>query len=255
MSIKIPIEYIAFFNHSGYSNAAINYILALYRSNNYDIKIRPFGNRIDKKSFSKEIYTLFDNLKHKNFSKDRIQIYHCIPTIQKRVQKKNKNIGFATFETYNPPYKWIDVLNKNDALITPSKFNYNIFAHSKLKKPLYYIPHCIDFEVYKDVKPLFKNDKFKFLFMGRWKERKGYKMLVEAFLEEFNEKDEVELYIKTDKIDKAKAYIHKIKKDYKNSKGFASIFFESQIYNEKKVLSYIKSFDCFILPTMGEGFC
>lgn len=255
MTVKIPIEYIAFFNHSGYSIAAQNYILSLYRSKRYNINIKPLGNKISKKSISKQRYDIFKSLKSNSNTKDKIQIYHCIPTIQKRTKKVDKNIGFATFETYNPPQKWIDILNKNNGLITPSEFNYNIFAHSRLKKPLFHISHCIDFDLYDNIKPLFKNNKFKFLFIGRWKERKGYKTLIEAFLNEFNQNDSVELYIKTDKVDKAKAFVHKMKKVFKNSKGFASIFFESQVYNNEELLSFIKSFDCMILPTMGEGFC
>ena len=96
----------------------------------------------------------------------RIVIYHCIPNMQRRVDKKGSGLGFATFETFQPPDKWVEILNKNDAIIAPSQFNYKIFSHMKITKPIYYIPHCIDISVYnKNVTPLEQRDRFTFLFM------------------------------------------------------------------------------------------
>ncbi|KKK49581.1 hypothetical protein LCGC14_3133630, partial [marine sediment metagenome] len=39
------------------------------------------------------------------------------------------------------------------------------------------------------------------------------------------------------------------------SKGISPILFESEIFSEKELPSFMKSFDSLILPTMGEGFC
>jgi glycosyltransferase involved in cell wall biosynthesis len=72
-----------------------------------------------------------------------------------------------TFETFEPPKAWVDILNNMDAVICPSQFNYKIFAHAGVKRPLYYVPHCIDVNVYnKNIPKLHAYDKFHFSF--RW---------------------------------------------------------------------------------------
>ena len=186
---------------------------------------------------------------------DRILVYHCIPSIQKRIKRYKKTIGFATYETYQPPEAWADILNKNDAIIVPSKFNYKVFSHTKIQKPLYYIPHCLDMEVYnRDVLPLYEYDKYTFLFMGIFRERKGYKQLIEAWLKEFESGDNVQLIIKTDRIEKAQDYVEKVKKQIGINKGFAPILFENKVFDEIDLPKYLKSVDCLVSPTMGEGF-
>ncbi len=252
---KIKITYACFLNHSGYSQAAQNYIFALNKTNEFDIKIRIFGDKPSRSSVSDENYEIFMEMVKKEEDSERILVYHCIPTMQKRIKKPKKNIGFATFETYQPPENWMNILNNNDAIIVPSQFNYKIFSHMKIKKPLYYIPHCIDMDVYNnDVLPIVERDKYTFLFMGIWRERKGYKQLIEAWLREFLEEDGVQLLIKTDKPVKAEEYVAKVKKQLGINKGFAPIIFENKVFDEKMLPKFIKSVDCLISPTMGEGF-
>ena len=254
---KIKLTYACFLNSSGYSFAAQNMLKALDQTNQFDIKIRPFDNgKPLKPSTSDENYNFFLEKIKKEDDPERILIYHCIPNIQKRIKRPEKSIGFAVFETYQPPEKWIEILNKNDAIITPSKFNYKIFSHMQIKKPIYYIPHCIDMEVYNErVLPLFEYDRYTFLFMGIWRERKGYKALIEAWLREFKDDDGVQLLIKTDKIKHASDYIEKTKKQLGINRGFAPIILENKVFDEKILPKFIKSVDCLVAPTMGEGFC
>ena len=253
---KIKIEYCCFLNQSGYSQAAQDLILALHNSGKYDIKIQAFAGKPARPAVSDERYAIFSKMMKKEHSPDSIQILHCIPTLQKNVKNKNKKqIAFATFETYEPPSNWIKILNSNDAIITPSFFNYNIFAHSYIKKPIFHIPHCIDFNKFNtEVLPMKKYNKFSFLFLGTWKERKGYPQLIESWLSEFSDSDNVQLVIKTDKTKQAGAYIEKIKKEMGISKGFAPILIENKVFSESEMPRFLKSFDCLILPTMGEGF-
>lgn len=253
---KIKIEYCCFLNQSGYSQAAQDVILSLHRSGNYDIKLNAFAGKPARPAVSDKRYSIFSKMLSKPSSPDAIQVLHSIPTLQKNVRhKKGKNIAFALYETYQPPDNWISILNKNDGIITPSFFNYKIFAHAKITKPIFHIPHCVDFDIYNtSVKPIKKHDRFTFLFLGTWKERKGYKQLIEAWFKEFKEYDDVQLIIKTDKTKQARAYIEKIKKEMGISKGFAPILIENKVFSEAEMPHFLKSVDCFISPTMGEGF-
>jgi glycosyltransferase involved in cell wall biosynthesis len=242
-------------NGSGYSAAAQNYITALDTSGNYDIKLHIFGGNPSRTFISDEKYEYFMKMTRKEQTEDRILIYHCIPNIQKRVKKYGKNIGFATYETFSPPIFWSQVLNQNDAIIVPSQFNYKIFSHMNIQKPIFHIPHCIDINLYhKDVIPLRKYDKFTFLFIGTWKERKGYKNLVEAWCNEFSTKDNVQLLIKTDLPKRAEQYILDYQKSLRIKQGFAPIIIENKVFDEVSLPKFMKSVDCLIAPHMGEGF-
>ena len=253
---KIKIDYAGFCNSSGFSNAAQNYISALNKTNLYDIRFSLFGNKPNRPSVSDLKYEFYMGLCRKNFDSynDVIQIYHCIPPLQKRIKKLSRNLAMGIFETFDVPSNWIEVLNQNDAVIVPSLFNYQIFSHSKLNKPLYHIPHCLDMDLYNDkVLPSQKFDKFTFLFMGTWKKRKGIFLLIEAWCKEFNINDNVQLVIKTDKPKIAEGYIERYIKKI-NKKGIAPIIVESKVFSEEKIPSYLKSFDVLVSPFMGEGF-
>ena len=252
---KIKITYACFLNSSGFSQAAQGYIKAIDKTKQFDIKIRIFGDKPNRPSVSDDDYSYFMKMIKKNDDTDRILIYHCIPTIQKRIKGYKKTVGFATYETHSPPENWIKILNNNDAIITPSKFNYKIFAHMPVKKPLYYIPHCINVKIYNmDVLPLYEYDKYTFLFLGTWKERKGYKELIEAFLKEFSPEDNVQLIVKTDKIKRAREYVEKTKRQMGINKGLAPILFENKVFDEKQMPKYLKSANCLVSSTKGEGF-
>jgi glycosyltransferase involved in cell wall biosynthesis len=230
--------------------------MALHKKEECDIKIRVFGAKPSKPAISDEKYEFLMKMIKKDDDCGRILIYHCIPNIQKRIKNHKYSIGFATFETFQPPESWIEVLNKNDAIIVPSQFNYRIFSHMLVNKPLYYIPHCIDMDIYNNhVKPLYEFDKYTFLFMGIWRERKGYKALFEAWLKEFKEEDNVQLIVKTDRPKKAEEYLVQIIRQLGTNKGFAPIIFENKVFDEKVLPSFIKSVNCLVSPTLGEGFC
>lgn len=251
----IPIEYIAFFNETGYGQAAFDMVSAINETNKYDIRIVPLNGSISKQFLSNSSFSSFQQLYKKRINKKAVQIYHCIPPMHARIARGDRSIGFATFETYEPPSKWIESLNRLDAVVCPSKFNYKIFAHSGLSRPLFYLPHCFDKNVWNDkVVPCQKFDKYTFLFVGAWKNRKGWKGLVEAFYREFDVFDNVQLLIKTDKTQLAIQDVAKIKVSLNLKKEFAPILFEKRIFDELSLPTFYKSANCLVMPTLGEGF-
>ena len=122
----IPITYSAFLNCTGYGQAAQDYILALYNCGKYDIKIDSFGT-YDSASCTKKRQDFLKSLQSKDKNNDSVQIYHCLPDLQKRKSKTAKTIGCVVYETFNPPKHWGQILSLNDAVVVPSIFNLNIF--------------------------------------------------------------------------------------------------------------------------------
>lgn len=244
----ILINYICFTNSSGYSFAAKNYIYALL-SQNIPLTINP----IDL-AFIKQVnpcnYNYLNSLISRKFNVNDIQIYHCIPEWQKEKKKSYKTIGFFTFENeYRIENKWIDILNKNTAVITPSLFNYNLIKN-KIKVPVFHIPHCLDFDKYNiKIKSNTENQNFRFLFLGTFHKRKGYDILVKAFLEEFANDEKVELILKTYKKGNLdpESWLRTI--NHKNK-----IKLDLRLLSDDEMPNYISSFDCLSIISLGEGF-
>jgi len=259
------ISYVCFCNTSGYGQAAQDYINALLLDEKVDLRVEPVANQITNPGISDKRFSLLKELSKKEVSAEHIQIFHSVPTLQYLIKsikfkKLAKTIGFATFETFDPPdqgqLSWISILNNNDAIIVPSLFNYEVFAHTRLKKPIFYIPHSVDTAIYNlDTKPSRKFERFTFLFCGAWKLRKGFPQLLEAWFSEFDMSDNVQLLIKTDKTPEAKSQVKQMKNNlgYKK-KETAPILFEDKIFNEDELPGFFKSADCLISPHLGEGF-
>jgi glycosyltransferase involved in cell wall biosynthesis len=236
------IEYICFGSLNGYAIAAKNYILAL-KNHNLRIQTLDSQHRID---VAGDNLSLFRKFAKKEEDPEAIQIYHCIPPMQRRRRKNKTTIGVATFETYDPPRHWVKILNQNDAVIVPSTFCQEIFKNAGVTRPIYLIPHCLDLSKYNsNIAPKQTNSKFRFLFIGAWRKRKGYEELLKAWCSMFSNNEHVKLVIKTDKPNKAERTVRKLTNN---------ILIEHRKINENNMTGFIKSFDCLVLPTKGEGF-
>lgn len=244
------LEYVCFTVDNGYSVAARNYILAL--KDTFDIRIVPLDFTNSIKTVGEDA-SFFQSLEKKPEDRDSIQVFHCIPPMQKR--RKNifrKTIGFATFETTDPPQHWIHILNKNKAVIVPSKFNEEVFKKAGVNVPIIYVPHCVDPRYNQDVIPLHNyNEKFIFMYLGAWKRRKGYETLIQSYFEEFTPKDNVILFIHTDKTAQAEKYVREMKIKHK---GTATVIIGKNGLSDSEIPGLMKSANCLVSPTKGEGF-
>jgi len=250
------IQYVCFTGYTGFAIAAKNNIKALL-SRGHTTRVVSldlgFNKTINPKDFG-----LYNSLVKNQLGSDFITLYHCVPFMQRRCKCIGKKIGYATFETLEPPLEWKAFLNNYEIIITPSKFNYNIFQKQGYKN-LLYLPHIIDFERFNsDVIPLFQNptNEFKFLWIGTWKKRKNYELLIKSYLEEFEHDENVCLTIKTNQsaIKNPEIILKRIKAEIKNKKHFPKISFDKTVLSDDIMPSYIKSFNCFVSPTLGEGF-
>ena len=184
----IRLDYIGFTNLTGYAQAAKSYVRALHRSGKYDIRLTPLD--LNLKRDNSEEFDLFKSLVEKKKDLTRFQVFHCIPEMQRRFPKAIRTVGVGTFETTDPPRAWTVIFNQNDALIVPSFFDEKAFVDAGVTVPIIRIPHCIDMEMYRpDIEPMYLwKDQFVFLFLGAWKKRKGYDILIEAWRHSFSKR-------------------------------------------------------------------
>jgi len=248
----VKIDYVCFTGINGFSSAAKNYIEALLQ-HGCDIKITPVDLGYPKQFYPTDFKRL-NALKDKPFDVNRVQWFNTIPDMQRRFKNNLclRTVGMAVFENNNPPKAWIKILNMNSAVFVPSKFLEEVFKNAGIEKPLFYIPHCIDFNQFT-IKEKKKNKTFRFLFFGSWKERKNGKSLVEAYLNEFSTDDDVELIISGDNAGSIQSDILKIKKKFANKK-LPNIIINEKFVTYDEVPNHLRNADCLVSPTMGEGF-
>jgi len=237
------IQYICFTAYSGFAFSAKNNIKALI-SGGYDISVTPLDlgfNKIVNPSNYKELRKLVDS------TPGDIQIYHCIPVMQRRIPYVGRVIGYGTFEHSQYPQEWINVLEKNDVVIVPSQFNFNSLALNNK----FYLPHCLDFSEYSYFDK--RNFNYRFVYFGTWKNRKNYDTLLRSFTEEFeNENVELVLKVSQSKLNNPLKSISRISRQLGKT---ANISIDTQILADHSISNYLRDFSCMILPTLGEGFC
>ena len=251
---KTPIEYCGFFNQTGYGKAASTNVFALHQTGRYDVRIHCINTRPTADSFTDEDWNLLRSMRTKRESSDAIQIVHSIPDQYRRCPFRKRCIAFATFETFDPPEHWIGHLNKCDAVFVPSEFNLRTFSRAGVKVPIFHIPHVLDLSVWNaDIEPLYKQPEFVFAFVGTWRRRKGYDLLLEAYMREFGPDENVRLLIKTDSANKASESIRSMKQGLQK-KETAPITLERKILREPMMARFLKSANCLVSPTLGEGF-
>ena len=242
------------FGYHGFGEAMRNITYELYRKG-CNVIAKPH-DRITDTSLLKTQKGLTIN-RLKNNSLNGCKTVHIIMTSPLGVINRGNNyrIGYVMFETQETPKVFIDSLMVNvDELWLPSKFNYDNF--SGFTKPRFIMPLGVDTERFnpEKVKPLKDENKFVFLSIMGWSARKGVDILIEAYLREFSKEDNVLLYLKGGYygIDKAYSEVKQIQ-DKVGKSNPPDIKIDFKIYPENEFPGLYKSANCFVLPSLGEG--
>lgn len=253
----MQINYWAYFNASGYSISAQDYILAMMRvSPNIDIRTH-FINRRLGLGMSRNRQQLFTALNKKEPLDPSVNLYHCIPPRYRRPPDKAKHFGFCVFETINPPAEWAEQMNNMDAILTASQFNKSIFENHGVKRPIHIVPHCFDEKLFnKDTKSHGRFSQTTFISVGAWKIRKNWECLIKAWYQAFELRHNVCLLIKTDKPHELKALVQHVKRTFEwRSKSTAPIYCEDKpVCDFEDIPKILRKGDIYISASMGEGF-
>lgn len=251
----MQLRYFMHLNASGYSISAQEYIFALRVVNpSWDVKIYPLNK--DFRGVSDNRLQLFKSMELAPPRIDYVSLQHCLPTTYRHDRARVK-IGFAIFETIDPPREWVDAMNRMDAIMVASHFNKHVFENAGVKTPITVVPHCFDPAMFHPkVLPTGRMRQFTFMTVGTWKKRKAHETLIKAFYSAFEEGDNVCLVIKTNQA----TPVHRAIKDLKQNHGWrtkrtAPIYVDSSILKFEEVPAFMKREDAIVIPSMGEGFC
>lgn len=252
----MQIVYNLYLNNTGYSIAAQENINSLISVNtDFDIKTI-FLNNISN-GVSLERKNIFHALNKKPDSSEKCIIYHSIPPRYRRPQGYKKFIGFCLFETMNPPKNWIDTINEMDVILTASEFNKRVFQTNGVTKPIYVIQHPFDNKMFnKNIDEGGRYEKFTFMSIGTFKQRKNWPNLIKGFYQAFNNKDNVCLFIKTDKNKEINNLIKDIKTipEFKTKDTPPIYLEENSCMFFEDIPAFMKKADVYVCPSLGEGF-
>ncbi len=248
------------FDSAGYTDANRNYVCALNLIK-ADLLISPIYP-ITKNDEINDITNLILQLSKKKISYKYV-IHHFVPEQLEHYIEKNKiNIGYNTWETDTLPLHWVEKINTHlKAVFVPSYFNKQVYENSGVKIPIEVIPHCLDCE--QKEKPhtsLSISNKFKFISVFQWTERKNPITLLKAYFSEFTQEDDVILILKTYRSNFSATEQNNIKdtinslKNNMNLKYYPPIFFIKNQLTKTELMTLYQQSDCFVLPTRAEGF-
>ncbi|WP_135548951.1 glycosyltransferase [Paenibacillus cymbidii] len=175
------------------------------------------------------------------------------------------NIGMTMIECNRLPHHWVERCNEMDQVWVPSTFNRTSFIDSGVHaEKIKVVPIGIDpARFHPNVAPiaLQHQTKGRFVFISNfeWVERKGYDILIRAYLEEFTNDDPVLLVIKSydgSNYDPHGVKLHQYYQDtmtqIRKSNPPAMEFVTRNIRYEE-MPSFYTAGSCYVIATRGEG--
>lgn len=185
-----------------------------------------------------------------------IYIYNWVGTNVSYHPDFRINIARTTFESDRIPESWVSELNKFNEVWVQSTFNQKTFTASGVTVPLRLIPNFFDLSEFTPHGPQLSYsfpESFLFLSVFDLKKRKGYDVLLKAFLGEFSRDDNAALLIKIRDSSKSDLIEQFIADHPKPKKDRPPIYIVDHMLQVEDILKLYRLCDAFVLPTRGEG--
>lgn len=250
--------------NSGWSNAAINFILAL-DSIGVDVVCR----NIKLTNIDPEIPHRIKELEQKSLSGITHCIQHVLPHHLVGTTKFKKNVAYFVNESY--PIKntsWYENLKQMDEVWVTNRMSQIDLSDAYCPIKTRIIPHTFDLSLYTKTYPKINfniyNNRFKFYTIADINDRKNLSAIIKCFYSEFSNDEPVALVLKLKKYGwnqnqlaaHIKNWSNEIKQKLRIYKDIDSytpeIIITSDMTNEQ-IYSLHQSCDCFLCPSHGEG--
>lgn len=241
----------AIYNSSGY--AQIRHLFLQLSNMGHSVKIVPYSSRDGIKILYEN---QFRQLEKTILEKPYINISCGIAPQILVDPEASYNIAYSMFETTEIPQRWSDSYNQFDEVWIPSKFCERSFGRKDLRSCLTVIPLGVNEEQFEEPKNSTNKEIFTFLSIGQWIDRKGWDVLIKAYIEEFMGQFDVRLCIKTynDKKTNEEMIREYLSSSINNSTYMPRIMIKNQKVDEELMSLFYKEADCFVLPSRGEAF-
>lgn len=245
-----------FIEGGGYAKCNRNLAKELSRRG-YNVKIEVSGSA--KNELSPKESSILNKMKGHG-SKNSIRIDSMIPTFSNISSGKFK-ILYTTIESTTIPEQFIEACQNYNEIWVTSDFCKEVLEKHDISVPIIVMPNSIDTDLYtiegneyQFHPPL--ND-FVFVSVFGWSYRKGYDVLLKAYLQEFTSEDNVSLLLVSKAQggpDVIRKEVNKYIKEYCLEKA-PHIARCSKSIPESVMPDLYRASDAFVLYSRGEGFC
>jgi glycosyltransferase involved in cell wall biosynthesis len=172
-----------------------------------------------------------------------------------------KWVHIQPWEYGHLPGDWIAPLKEQvDEIWVPSNYVKGVYTASGIpESKIQVIPWGIDPHVFSPEAPsrlLPSNKRFRFIFLGGTIARKGFDLLLDAYLSEFTSQDDVCLVVKdsgTNSFYRDATHRVQLKNAIANPKNPEILYFDEPM-TEGQLASLYTACHCFVAPYRGEGF-
>ncbi len=168
----------------------------------------------------------------------------------KHVPNSDIKIAYSMFESTCIPDRWAKILNAEfDAVVVPDPFLIQVYKNCGVIIPIFFIPigMYLDDFLQEEVHSA-SFCPFVFGVSAAYSPRKNLSLVIQAFAEEFGNSDEVIL-----KIHGRLGNVEPFKELVRNL-NISNVVFSTDALTQDKYIELMKSFDCYVNLSKGEGF-
>jgi hypothetical protein len=246
-----------FLSHSGFSKMNRELAFGLTKRG-VTVKVEICDTRIEVDEKTKEA---IDRLVQVTVKPKTPKIYSM--TMPSLISSDGPRILFTMMESSNGLHKdYAEKMNLASEIWVPTTHMTDIMQEAGVCSPVHIVPLGVDKNIFSEssgIMPLTKNARnFRFLSVSWWGPRKGFDILIKAFVGEFAEDEDVCLVISSRSHDNKPA--SKIAEEIKQiiaSTGHeehAPVILHSKVTTDKELASLYNACDAFVLASRGEGF-
>lgn len=261
------VLYLGYFHeNSGWSNAAMNYLLAM---DSVGIDVVPRSVRLNDKN--PKLPDRYYELERNDIDECDVVIQHLLPHHLKYDGFFAKNIALCVYELfYSQLNNWSAKINMMDELWVPSRFTSKVFDSAGVTIPMSVVPHTFDVseydKKYEKIQSSELDGNYIFYTIADLNVRKGLHSLIQAFHLEFSPNEPVALVIKSSKYGMNPEQVFKTIKEecdkiktnmklYKNMSLYKPELIIPEQLNREEILGLHSTGNCYVNTSHGEAFC
>ncbi|HLK59011.1 MAG TPA: glycosyltransferase, partial [Chthonomonadaceae bacterium] len=261
---------------SGYGEECRHFVLAADQAG-VQIAARSLSWGDDQKLLEGAEAARLQELEGRDIKPGFVQIIQNFPQGFVRHPQAGRAIGRTMFETDRLPESWVQACNRMDAIWVPSEFNKETFRLAGVAaEKLVVVPGCFDPVPYLKKENLTtevteehrgnteknkerEEGKFTFLSVFDWTRHKGWDVLLKAFVQAFEGRDDVQLVLK---VWSSQGYTPQnirdqaaelLRMEGHDLDADVRIRFVFERLTQRELIALYQACDAFVLPSRGEG--
>ncbi|MGQ0743369.1 MAG: glycosyltransferase [Acidimicrobiales bacterium] len=197
-------------------------------------------------------HRLLADLVERKPNRGATQVAYCQADAFGSVKGRHR-VGWTMLEVSGLPRSWVAGANQMDEVWVPASFNLETFANSGVRTPMRVMPLGVDVDYYHpEIRSFRPSERFTFLSVFEWGERKAPEILLRAFAEEFKSSEDVMLLLSVFNRDPSVDVAAEMAKLNLGNCPPVMVMVNAE-FDDAQMGSLYRSADCFVLPTRGEG--